>query len=783
MKSFASLTFSLLAYAMLAQVPPAGRPGGPSRNRPGPWDNDVLVYRVASGGQAEKLGTFERAGVPTAARLKEGRLIAAFQNFPTDNDRDFDRVAVAFSDDEGRTWSKPETISVAGMESGLARPFDPTLVPLPDGRVRLYFTSNRSPDFRRSTPAIYSAISTNGVHYVFEPGIRFGVEGRVVIDCAVALHQGVFHLLVSDNGDAQEFAERPQRDEPPHAGTGYHAVSRDGLKFERVADVKLPGVGRWLGNMQSAGGKLVFFGTGQRNWPVTSADGTNWHSTDQSMGIPGADPGAVKLRDGAWLLLVTSAPRADTPSARQRPPQVGEGMDARGVRARLNPGGSRERPPGVLPLQSVFVRIPSAAAGEEGVAASFYVPGQARFTNGAPVVVVVNGGVEAGGARGRPEYVTRGFVELHFAFPGGGFGSERSGGKYDLRGPNCVRALADVIRFAAGRQADSQGQLIGQLARGVKVLTNHVGLVGSSNGGNACGMVMAKHGEELAGLAWYASMESPYGEGAVNVELGGREAGLNPAWDAKTGTLDFTKLAWSADLLPGLMRRRMPGEQQPLKGAFFFDLNGDGRFSSAQDFPANCIVGDGGDGRRQAWYSPRLLAAADERKLLSRPYPAHVPTLAETRDFWAWRDPGSSLADAVHKVPGLAVIVYANERDHVQADPAHTHILTQVEGFRKAGARFVRLNPDRAYVERMLSRDESDGRAKNFADNPAGREWTRANISEGLEPAEIAMPVYMQAAVCELADRQQAGNWSSNLKAVLFPGVPGLSLPRPPQLK
>ena len=90
-------------------------------------------------------------GVPTVVHLKDGRLLAAFQHFPENDSRNFDRVAVRFSSDEGRVWSKPEPIVVEGMGKGLMRPFDPTLVPLPDGRVRLYFTSNRSPDFQRST--------------------------------------------------------------------------------------------------------------------------------------------------------------------------------------------------------------------------------------------------------------------------------------------------------------------------------------------------------------------------------------------------------------------------------------------------------------------------------------------------------------------------------------------------------------------------------------------------------------------------------------------------------
>lgn len=323
--AFVALLLGAVGPALAQTQPAPGTPRVPDLSRPGPWDNDVRVYRIALGGEPELLATFERAGVPTVARMRDGRLIAAFQSFPQDDRRHFDRVAGCFSRDEGRTWTKPEPIVVEGMEGGLARPFDPTLVPLPDGRVRLYFTSNRNADFRLSTPQIYSAISTDGMHFAFEPGVRFGLAGRVVIDCAAALHQGVFHLIAPDNGAAADFMAGPQPGGQPVGGNGYHAVSRDGLTFERIADVKLSSASnRWLGNLQSDGGKLVFFGTGPGTWPVTSKDGAAWETAAAFPRVPGADPGAVKLRDDSWLLLVTSEPRPGTPSALQRGNQRGQ---------------------------------------------------------------------------------------------------------------------------------------------------------------------------------------------------------------------------------------------------------------------------------------------------------------------------------------------------------------------------------------------------------------------------------------------------------------------------
>ncbi len=170
------------------------------RNLPGPWDQDVLVCRVGTNAVAERLTIFERAGVATLTRLNDGRLITAHQHFPENDEGNFDKVAVRFSSDEGRTWSKPAVIQVVGLPEGMRFPFDPTLAPLPDGRVRLYFTSVRGRRIDKQPPAIYSAVSSNGIDYAVEPGVRFAVEGRIVIDCAVVLHKGVFHLYAPDNG-------------------------------------------------------------------------------------------------------------------------------------------------------------------------------------------------------------------------------------------------------------------------------------------------------------------------------------------------------------------------------------------------------------------------------------------------------------------------------------------------------------------------------------------------------------------------------------------------------
>lgn len=183
--------------------------------------------------------------------------------------------------------------------------------------------------FEEARPAIYSAISTNGLDYTVEPGMRFGIEGRPVIDCAVVFHKGMFHLYSPNNGTGgppRERGETGRRSaDRPRDGVGYHAVSKDGLQFERVDDVRIEGRRRWLGNAQSDGKAITFFGTGEGEvWMATSVDGETWSAVKSVSGIRAADPGAVALKDGSFLVLGTGPPRPGTPSIQRRRPNGAE---------------------------------------------------------------------------------------------------------------------------------------------------------------------------------------------------------------------------------------------------------------------------------------------------------------------------------------------------------------------------------------------------------------------------------------------------------------------------
>jgi hypothetical protein len=241
--------------------------------------------------------------------------------------------------------------------------------------VRLYFTGNMGRAFQPSTPAIHSAISTDGVNYTYEPGVRFAVAGRAVIDCAVVLHNGVFHLYAPDNGAGDNPGDPRNRSaaDRPREGAGYHATSRDGLNFTRVDDVRIEGRRRWLGNAQSDGKLITFYGTGDGMptggpggqprgslWMATSADGQNWKLADNPP-ISGGDPGAVTTRDGGLLVVITGPP-VRGPMAGQGSGGAGNPPAPRGNVPRGEPFNAR-REMRVERVESKYKIAPGAKAG------------------------------------------------------------------------------------------------------------------------------------------------------------------------------------------------------------------------------------------------------------------------------------------------------------------------------------------------------------------------------------------------------------------------------------
>ena len=436
---------------------------------------------------------------------------------------------------------------------------------------------------------------------------------------------------------------------------------------------------------------------------------------------------------------------------------------------RVQPAGARG-----ARLEGPIVRIPSKYAGPEGVWLRVAPPEKPRFADGAPVVVHVPGGFTAGGVGTAPARLGEfGFIDIVFLFPGGEAGPPvdgkplRSGGTYDYRGPASLRALADVISFACGSTRSVEGKTIQDYAGQIKVLTGQVGVIGWSLGGTTIAAALGRHGAELTGLKWYASHESPYGEGIIDGEFGAWDQ-PNPFYDATTGKLDLTELRYGKDLTVMAAGRPVEGAQQ-LSGSLYLDCNRNGVFDKGVDFQFNGMFLP--VPRPAVNYSPMLTRAARDKKVFGSEWPAHIATLEQTQEAWAIRDGVSHIPAVVKNLPDLAVIVFAGAKDHVQSTADHRHILLQYGGFQQAGVRWARLNPDARYVEMVLGK-----KVPREVQNPAGAKFDRISIRGAVipEPPDGGPTDQeaLTAAACELADRTNKGDWKPTLAALLVPDAP-----------
>lgn len=426
----------------------------------------------------------------------------------------------------------------------------------------------------------------------------------------------------------------------------------------------------------------------------------------------------------------------------------------------------------VIQLQAqtrIPVFIPSEAAGTTGIAAQITIPVKARYGTSAPVVIHLLGGFSAGDITFGVDMAQYGFIEIRFLYPGGSDTIDgkltRSGGVYDTRGIQCLRALRDILKFAMELQADVQGKKLGDYSGMIRPLRANVGLYGSSNGGNSTITVAGIFGAEISELAWIVNWESPVGDGVANAEAGSKQAGLNPAYNTSNNTYDYTKLKYSDTLSAGMILQGIGKPVLTLRGGLYFDMNGNG-FVDTGDFPLSPRA-DTVEGKTRAYFSNATLEAAYNANLFPTARPTHISTLQENRDYWKYRNGEGWFESAVRALPKLLFTVVASVEDHVQIAPNYPHIVIQYDGFRKAGARFVRLNADRVYTEFALGRSTS-----NAADNDANAVFDFGNIKTGLQPSGagpngLRSDVTIIGALLEIADRTQTNTLTANLQAVI----------------
>ncbi len=430
----------------------------------------------------------------------------------------------------------------------------------------------------------------------------------------------------------------------------------------------------------------------------------------------------------------------------------------------------------VLPLaseDSISTFLPSKSAPGRGLAVNIIYPERPRYADGAPIAVVVPGGDAQSGLEFSMHAAQVGFIEIRFAFPGGGTKSFSSSGCKDYRGLLSQQALRDVLLFAMGKGEDRQGRTLKELVP-IKVAANNVGLVGWSNGGNLALVTMDKFAEPLATISWIAFYESPLGSLFYPPNLGGcDDLVLNKHYregSAATGRclIDFRNLAFDPDA------RRNPGVGKKLgelevPGVVYFDDNGNKRWDEATEFAFHYSTG----GTKQQLYPPEVTAALERLKIFDKHldkngdevggWPESVAKVEVSDQFYQDRDGALFIPSICAKYPRLLVTICGSRVDHLQRQPDHPHILFQYNAWLDNGVRWVRLNPEPIYLQVLAQMN-----MRNFPNNLPNASLEPEEVDSLLEPEAILKDyIYMNACVAELADRVKTKNLASPLMDTL----------------
>lgn len=259
-----------------------------------PWESPLMIANSPDGINFSKPVIFQdSSGVVSAIQWKADTLIAAFQWFrQPQGSASWDRVAVKFSYNRGIDWTVPVPVVINNFPLDFQRPFDPALLKLADGSVRLYFSSSHGMPVAGGDSIIntYSAISHDGIHYNFETAARVDHPTSRVIDPSVIYFKNMFHYL-SPAGAPQDGA--------------FHYISPDGIHFTAVPEILSDFNHNWTGNYMVADtGELRFYGCGVNIWYNPSSNGGIWKQYVPT-NLVGGDPSVMKFSDNSYMAIFT----------------------------------------------------------------------------------------------------------------------------------------------------------------------------------------------------------------------------------------------------------------------------------------------------------------------------------------------------------------------------------------------------------------------------------------------------------------------------------------------
>ena len=388
------------------------------------------------------------------------------------------------------------------------------------------------------------------------------------------------------------------------------------------------------------------------------------------------------------------------------------------------------------------------------IAVAVRPPAEARFAEGAPIVVNVSGFFTgSSGFDFQLDPNALGAVYISYLWPGKA--DRRTGleseGAFDYGGSDCLAALRDVARFATGQVPDVNGRYLHDHLS-IPVHYDVAGLYAFSHSGIAATNVLARHGSQLDRVRYFVGRENPTTDSMYPLEPGHWEDETgrpihNPFYDPAGYTptaiaIDYSTVYWSAE-------------------------HGRPAFAVEDGPDYVCSFKHPQMWEKDYWSTGLLQGLLDNGALTRKTWPTTLALPEEAAAYWPSRTTPHNYAAVGEALPDLRVMLVFAADDHVQTAIDKPHIHQAYDGFRKTASLWCRLNPDRAYVDAFVGPREGDA----IPDNPANREpstWMAIRRWGYPTPPGKSLNVLVSlASVAEMLDRTYYEVWNANLDEVL----------------
>jgi hypothetical protein len=398
------------------------------------------------------------------------------------------------------------------------------------------------------------------------------------------------------------------------------------------------------------------------------------------------------------------------------------------------------------------------------IAVHIQQPETPRYDHGAPVIVNVSGfftGSSGFDFEWEPDDV--GVIYITYLWPGKT--DQRLGlsssGEFDYGGPNCLAALRDVIRFATGASANVSGQYLHDIVD-VTPLYDVSGLYAFSHSGIAATNVLALHGEALSQVDFFVGRENPTIDATYPLEPGywadDDTAMFNPFYDPAGYTpttidIDYSTVYWDEEAgLPAFGLEEGDESEEFAESAGFADYLCSSKHPKMWD--------------KDYWSTNLLQALLDNGSLTRETWPTSLATPEDAVANWPYRTTANNYPRLAKVLPDLKVMLVFAANDHVQAATDKPHIHQAYDGFHEAAGLWVRLNPDRAYVEALVGTQPGNAIPDNAA-NTEPSTWLVSRSWGYRTPPVSLNKLVPLAAIAEMCDRTVASEWANDLVSTI----------------